>query len=111
MSIFRQGISRKLVRFAGAALAILAWLVIDADVAWSQAGGDAVTPADAARSDTPDIVGGREAIPGAWPWQAALINHTSSDTYTGQFCGGSLIAANWVLTAAHCADRRRSVSA
>lgn len=49
----------------------------------------------------PRIVGGQEADPGEWPWQVALVQ-SGGDTYNGQFCGGSLIAANWVLTAAHC---------
>lgn len=44
------------------------------------------------------IVGGVEAAPGAWPFQAALMNSALD-----QFCGGSLIAPQWILTAAHCA--------
>lgn len=52
----------------------------------------------------PDIVGGSEAMAGAWPWQAALVYANASDDYYGQYCGGSLIAPEWVLTAAHCAD-------
>ena len=42
------------------------------------------------------IVGGREAKPGAWPWQAAVY-------VKSQFrCSGALIKENWVLTVAHC---------
>lgn len=59
-----------------------------------------VTTADArAKSSEPcrttvtsAIVGGQDANPGAWPWQA----------FVGEGCGGSLIAPDWVLTAAHC---------
>lgn len=42
------------------------------------------------------IVGGTEATPNAWPGTVAV--------YKGSFqsCGGSLIADEWVLTAAHC---------
>ena len=52
----------------------------------------------------PDIRGGHESVPGAWPWQAALIYAYSDNAYNGQFCGGSLIAEEWVLTAAHCIE-------
>lgn len=42
------------------------------------------------------IVGGREAKPGAWPWQAAVY-------VKSQFrCGGALFKENSVLTVAHC---------
>jgi len=59
----------------------------------------------AAQTDpgTPRIVGGQEATPGEWPWQAALVMK-EADPYNGQFCGGSIINKDWVLTAAHCVD-------
>ena len=56
-----------------------------------------------AQPPTPRIVGGQEADPGEWPWQVALVKK-GSDLYNNQFCGGMIIAANWVVTAAHCVD-------
>jgi secreted trypsin-like serine protease len=53
---------------------------------------------------SPTIVGGEEAEPGAWPWQVALVQ-TGGDLYIGQFCGGTLIDPEWVLTAAHCTEQ------
>uniref|UniRef100_A0A8C6VI61 Peptidase S1 domain-containing protein n=1 Tax=Naja naja TaxID=35670 RepID=A0A8C6VI61_NAJNA len=39
------------------------------------------------------IVGGHDAMLGAWPWQVSRYRH---------ICGGSLINNNSVLTVAHC---------
>ena len=49
----------------------------------------------------PRIIGGDVAGPGEWPWQIAIVTK-GSNPYSGQFCGGSLIDEEWVLTAAHC---------
>ena len=48
------------------------------------------------------IVGGRPAQPGAFPWMVALLNAAEPDPFQALFCGGSLIAPEWVVTAAHC---------
>ncbi|KAJ0015917.1 hypothetical protein NQD34_014207 [Periophthalmus magnuspinnatus] len=43
------------------------------------------------------IVGGSAATEGKWPWQVDIQKTTE-----GHICGGSLIAQDWVLSAAHC---------
>ncbi|KAL3283057.1 hypothetical protein HHI36_006215 [Cryptolaemus montrouzieri] len=43
------------------------------------------------------IIGGTESPRYKWPWHVALINQ-----YAEIFCGGTLIAPEWVLTASHC---------
>lgn len=45
---------------------------------------------------TPRIVGGIESIKGRYPYQVALVANDF------QFCAGTLIAPEWILSAAHC---------
>jgi secreted trypsin-like serine protease len=48
------------------------------------------------------VLGGEVAADHAWPWQVALVRANDANVYEGQYCGGSLITRQWVLTAAHC---------
>jgi secreted trypsin-like serine protease len=60
-----------------------------------------------ARMQLPDIaliVGGVKSAPGRWPFQAALLLASDSNNRQAQFCGGSVIDEEFVLTAAHCTD-------
>lgn len=51
----------------------------------------------------PRIVGGSNAPQGAYPWMTALVERGQTPQ-AGQFCGGALIAPQWVLTAGHCVE-------
>jgi secreted trypsin-like serine protease len=62
-----------------------------------KAAADALPPPAPGR-----ILGGDVAAEGAWPWQVGLISPAEDSLFYGQFCGGSLIAGVWILTAAHC---------
>ncbi|XP_062870655.1 coagulation factor XI-like isoform X2 [Trichomycterus rosablanca] len=42
------------------------------------------------------IFGGVNTLPGKWPWQISLQRGGK------HICGGSIIASQWIITAAHC---------
>lgn len=59
------------------------------------------------QEDATRIFGGRMAQEGAWPAQVSLhsanaVDGSTESRFQSQFCGGSIIARQWILTAAHC---------
>jgi transmembrane serine protease 11D len=52
----------------------------------------------------PRIVGGIVSPAGDNPFQVALLQRNVPNNQQAQFCGGTLVRENFVVTAAHCSD-------
>jgi secreted trypsin-like serine protease len=58
-------------------------------------------PAGAAAQFQPRVVNGSPAAAGDLPWTVA-VQTAGRTAFDGHFCGGTLVAPDRVLTAAHC---------
>ncbi len=65
------------------------------------------TNSTSATERMPRIIGGDPADTNAWPWMTALVYRNAYSDHD-VFCGASLIAKDWVLTAAHCIEDMHS---
>jgi len=48
------------------------------------------------------IIGGEESEENQWPWLVKILRFDPKTNTYKHRCGGTLIDAEWVLTAAHC---------
>ena len=71
---------------------LTAGLLMAVGISWQLSAG-------ALADDNEMIVNGKEAPDGKYPYQVRLYS-SEEDQYG--FCGGSIIAPQWVLTASHC---------
>ena len=56
------------------------------------------------RAVTPKIVGGVVAAPSTHPFQIGIVAKRIRNNFQAQFCGGTLVAERYVVTAAHCIE-------
>jgi len=89
-----------LVRF-GAAMVLGAAVTASA---WAQSSHDPRGRAQARAEGVyqPEVVGGRIAKPGRWPFMVAILDKQTASHREAQWCGGTLISKRDVLTAGHC---------
>lgn len=65
---------------------------------------DAETRFAKKESSNTRIFGGTRAYWRDNPWQVAILHAKDDLTWRAQFCGATVIARNWAVTAAHCVD-------
>jgi secreted trypsin-like serine protease len=74
-----------------------------AAIAWTGIAANA-EPVDTKGGFEAQIIGGGDVAEGQYPWLVGLGSPGEGTAYERQFCGGTVIAEDVVLTAAHCVE-------
>src|SRR3712207_1007270 len=102
--VLRVGSESGTSNVRGYALALLLAMLLALGAAVPVFAAEEPTPEDEGTIQ-PQIVGGERVPGGKYPFVAALLDTTRPGSdYQEQFCGGTLIDEDSVLTAAHCLD-------
>lgn len=88
-------------RLAAGGLAFGAALALVAAAAPAAQAGQSIPSAERSRPSA-SIIGGTDVSNDAYPFMAALLTKGRGSAVDRQFCGGSLVSADLVMTAAHC---------
>ncbi|MFG2194575.1 S1 family peptidase [Streptomyces sp. NPDC048639] len=100
----RNSLSRRRAkRIAAAGLASAAAAVLVAAAAPAAQAG-ASSPDGERSKPSARIIGGGDVSNDAYPFMTALLEKGSGSALKRQFCGGSLISQDIVMTAAHCVE-------
>ena len=103
LSLHIKPVWQRRLRSVAIAFPIAACLILAAGQATADDNrGGSASEFNAIVDITQRIIGGRPATVEEWPSVVALVSPGNFAAVDRQFCGGTVVASRWVMTAAHC---------